>query len=518
MMGMPRYPIGEQSFEALRRGGFLYVDKTRYIHQIVTAAKYYFLARPRRFGKSLFLSTLKSFFEGKRELFGGLYIDSVDWNWEPHPVLYLDLNLNNSTSRESLKNILFSHLTKWESEYGITNPDREFSIRFQDIIKAAFNKTGKSVVILVDEYDKPLINNMADHDIYEESRELLTDVYSNFKSSADYLRLVFLTGVSRMGKLTVFSGLNNIQDISFDNDYSAVCGITERELCANFREGIERLAESDGLSYVDTLNKLKHYYDGYKFAPYGECMYNPFSLLQVMQKRTYKNYWIESGTSTLLLEQLKKVDADLEEVINMDCTQSMLYGLDIDGPTPVALLYQTGYITIKGYDREMDLYKMGLPNREVTEGFFDFLLPYYARIGNSGELYIKHLALAFRRGNAEEAMERIQSLFASVPSLLRMESENTFHAALYMVTKLLSFFIVEAESHTSDGRVDLLALTDKYCYIIEIKMDQSAEKALSQIEEKRYDLPRKFSNQRIIKIGANFSSKSRTLENWIIEK
>lgn len=513
-----RYPIGEQSFEALRRGGFLYIDKTRFIYQIISGAKYYFLGRPRRFGKSLFLSTLKSFFEGKRELFQNLYIDSTDWNWEPHPVLYLDLNLNNSRKQESLINILHSHLTKWEGEYGIVNPDKELSIRFQDIIRSAYHKSGKPVVILVDEYDKPLINNLKDHILYEEAREMLTDLYSNFKSSADYLRLVFLTGVSRFGKLTVFSGLNNIQDISFDEDYSDICGITETELTDNFGEGIENLSRADDLSYEDTLLKLRNYYDGYKFAPYGKAIYNPFSLLQVMQKRAYKNYWIESGTPTLLMEQLKKVDADLEEVINMECPQSMLSGLDFDNPIPVALLYQTGYITIKDYDREMDLYKMGLPNREVTEGFFDFLLPYYANIGNSGELFIKQLALAFRRGNAEEAMERIQSLFAAVPSLLKMEGENTFHASLYMVIKLLNFFIVEAESHTSDGRVDILALTDKFCYIIEIKMDQSAEKALAQIQEKRYELPRKFSNQRIIKIGANFSSRTRTLTEWIVEE
>ena len=337
-----KYPVGEQSFESLRNEGFIYVDKTRYIERIVNGSKYYFLSRPRRFGKSLFLSLLKCFFEGKRHLFRGLYADTMDWDWTPHPVLYLDFNNRKYKNVEKLDNLLNDFLEEEERKYGIKETKSDFSGRFSRLIKMAAQKTGSKVVILVDEYDKPLVNNLHNPEQFNQYRDTLAELYSNFKSSADYIRLVFMTGVSRFSKLSVFSGLNNISDISLDEEYSAICSITESELIENFQYGIKRLAEKYSTSPEEEIGKLKRKYDGYHFSENCPDIYNPFSLLNVMSKVKYRNYWIESGTPTLLLEQLRKMDVDLKSLINKTCDESELSGLDIDGISPVPLFYQTG--------------------------------------------------------------------------------------------------------------------------------------------------------------------------------
>ena len=342
---MVKYPVGEQSFEALRKGGFIYIDKTRYIHKILDGSQYYFLGRPRRFGKSLFLSTMKCFFEGKRHLFKDLYIDTIDWDWEPYPVLYLDLNPQQYTDDETLDILIERFLKKEEEKWDIAPDVPDHSSRFADLIDTMYKRTGKGVVILVDEYDKPLVNNIHNRQRFEIYRDKLAALYSNFKSSADYIRLVFLTGVSRFGKLSVFSGLNNIRDISFLPEYDAICGISEEELKDNFQQGINGLAQKFKRSYDEEIRKLKRHYDGYHFSEESPDMYNPFSLLQVMANRKYSNYWIESGKPRLLAEQLKRTDTDLEKLIHIRCDQSALSGLDIDSIAPVALFYQTGYLS-----------------------------------------------------------------------------------------------------------------------------------------------------------------------------
>ena len=306
-----KYPIGEQSFENLRKGGFLYVDKTEFVDKIVNGSKYYFLGRPRRFGKSLFLSTLKCFFEGKRELFKGLYADNMDWDWEEYPVLYLDLNIGRYYDGDKLSDILDRQLREWEEKYEINVKDTDPEQRLATIIRIASQKTGKGVVILVDEYDKPLVNNIHNRKQFIRYRNELATLYTNFKSSADYIRLVFLTGVSRFGKLSVFSGLNNIRDISFIDDFASICGITEEELLNNFQDGINELAQKYNRSIKDELIKLKLHYDGYHFSEGCPDIYNPFSLIQVFDNKKYSNYWIASGTPSLLAEQLKRTAADI---------------------------------------------------------------------------------------------------------------------------------------------------------------------------------------------------------------
>ncbi|MDE6769870.1 MAG: AAA family ATPase, partial [Muribaculaceae bacterium] len=342
-----KYPIGQQDFKTLRERGDLYVDKTRYLQTVLNSSQYLFLARPRRFGKSLFLSTLRYFFEGRRDLFKGLYIDTIERDWTPNPVLHFDLNQERYAEPGVLDRVADNMFHDWEVKYDIDVKSDDLSIRFRNIIKGAHEKTGKQVVILVDEYDKPLVGNLNEMENFEHYRSKLAAIYSNFKSSAEHIRLVFLTGVSRFSKLSVFSDLNNLNDITFDNEYADICGITERELFDSFHIGIKKLAENYSLSYDKAASLLKRNYDGYRFAAKGSDIYNPWSLLNCLAKSDIGNYWNGTGRPTLIVEALKRINADLQSYFNSTCSDDELRGLDLLDPQPLALLYQTGYLTIK---------------------------------------------------------------------------------------------------------------------------------------------------------------------------
>ncbi|MDE6836216.1 MAG: ATP-binding protein [Muribaculaceae bacterium] len=516
-----RYPIGQQSFEVLRKGGFLYVDKTMYIDQIVNGSQYYFLGRPRRFGKSLFLSTLKAFFEGKRELFRGLHADTMDWDWEPYPVIYIDLNNQRYQDQEDyydLNIVVDETLKTYEEKLGITAPEANLSARFALLIRRLSEAAGKGVVILVDEYDKPLVNNINDHERFVQYRNKLSALYSNFKSSAPYIRLVFLTGVSRFGKLSVFSGLNNISDISFIDEFAAICGITEDELKMNFRSGIASLAEKYGRTPEEEIVKLKHHYDGYHFSEVCPDIYNPFSLLQVMAYRKYSNYWIASANSSLLVEELQRVDADLMSLVHSRCAQSALEGLDIDGLSPMALLFQTGYLTIKDYDEEDEIYTLGIPNEEVREGFFEQLIPWYTSLTKDNtHVFIADLRKDLERGEVDKFMHRLQSLFAGFGHDLQFDEERNVQNAMFLIFSIIGIK-ADAEVRTSDGSIDILVRTSRYIYIMELKYNRSAGEALAQINEKEYALPWSFDARKIIKIGINYSSAKRRIDDWKIEE
>ena len=514
-----KYGIGQQSFEDLRRDDCIYVDKTEYIVDILSSGtRYYFLGRPRRFGKSLLLSTIKCFFEGKRELFQGLYIDSMPWDWEEWPVIYIDLNRGSySQNVEELEEFLDKFLTEQEARFGMTASTKSVALRFADIIQTAHEKTGKQVVILVDEYDKPLVNNINNPELFEQNRILLSNLYSNFKSSAEHLRLVFLTGVSAFGKLSVFSSLNNINDISFDEDYSAICGITEEELVDSFQEGISVLGEANELNYEETLSQLKSYYDGYHFGKRSLDIYNPYSLLNVMQKRDFYCYWVQSGTPTLLAQLLKKSNANLEEILHCKASRSDLSKLDVGALSVKALLYQTGYLTIKSYDREYDLFILGIPNQEVKVGFLEFLLPSYSNIKNDEVASTLNLLITdFKNGNPDGVMRTLQTLFAGYGNTLGFGNEENVRNAMMIICNLLGVKI-NAEYATSNGRIDLLIETDRFIYIIELKFDKSAAEALQQIHDRQYARPFQLDTKHLFKIGANFSSSERTLSEWLIE-
>ena len=469
-----KYPVGDQSFESVRLGGFVYVDKSRYIERLLDG-KYYFLGRPRRFGKSLFLSMLRSFFEGRRELFRGLYAEGMDWDWEPHPVFHLDLNTQQYRDESDLDVLISDFLGREESKYGVRpSATANLSSRFSNLIRGVSEATGKGVVVLVDEYDKPLVNNINDRERFEYYRDRLGALYSNFKSSADYLRMVFLTGVSRFGKLSFFSGLNNIQDISFSDKYSAICGITEEELVDNFGPGIGRLSEKYGMTRERQLETLKRMYDGYHFSAESPDIYNPFSLLNAFANESLGSYWISSGTPTLLIEQLKRTDTDLGKLLTQTCAAEDLEGLDIDNIRPVSLFYQTGYLTIKDYDRSVDLFSLGLPNEEVKRGFFEYILPFYGNLGNqSTRAFVVELRREMETGDVEGFMERLQSFFSGISYEMRLEEERNVQNAMLVLFRLIGMQ-TEVEYRTSRGSIDILVRTDRYVYVMELKFNGTA--------------------------------------------
>ncbi len=358
-----KYAIGDQDFKSMREGGFLYVDKTRYIQTILDAGKYYFLTRPRRFGKSLFLSTLRYFFEGQRDLFKGLYIDSANWDWSAYPVLHLDLNRNKYEEIGILNELLDNQFREWEEKYDVKVIADLMSSRFQNIIKAAHIKTGRRVVILVDEFDKPTSK--------------LAGIYSNFKSSAEHIRLVFMTGISRFSQLSTFSDLNNLNDISFDNDYADICGLTEKELLDYLQSGIQSLAEEMDLSYEKVCQELKLNYGGYRFAKKGSEIYNPWSVLSAIDKKDIRNYWNDAEKTSIVAEKLRNADVDIERTLNARWRLDDLAALDILGSDPTAILYQAGYLTISNFDRRTNTVGLKVPNEEVKRHLFTDLLPLY---------------------------------------------------------------------------------------------------------------------------------------------
>ena len=510
-----KYPIGQQSFEIIRKNDYLYVDKTKYMETIINGSRYYFLGRPRRFGKSLFLSTLKCFFEGKRELFKGLYADTMDWDWEEYPVLHLDLNTLKYKSIQDLDSLFDLQMRKWEEKYGIDTGQTIHSLRFGELLRLISEKTGKTVVILVDEYDKPLVNNIDNPELFNEFRNTLAALYSNFKSGADYIRLVFLTGVSRFGKLSVFSGLNNISNISFDYRYAGICGISEEELLENFQEGIKILGEINGQTEEESVAELKRRYDGYHFTEVSPDIYNPFSLLNVFDKSRYSNYWIESGTPELLVTQLKRADVDLAKLMSARSNEALLSGLDIDNMSAVALLFQTGYLTIKSYNARARLFQLGLPNDEVREGFLEYLLPAYSSVKkDDAPVFIYDFQTEIEEGRVDEFMRRLQSFFSGTSYEMKMEEERNVQNAMFILFRLLGLS-VDVEYRTSDGRIDILVRTDRYVYIMELKYDRSAEEALAQIERKEYSLPWAVDSRETIAIGINFSTSRRTIDSWL---
>ena len=513
-----RYAIGQQDFKTLRDRGAFYIDKTAFIEKIVRSrTQYYFLARPRRFGKSLFLSTLRYFFEAKRELFKGLYIDSTDWDWQPYPVLYLDLNTDRFAEQGKLEKVLDNLFREWEKKFEIDVKDDDYSQRFKTIIRTAHEKTGQQVVILVDEYDKPLVGNLHNDENFEHYRKKLAGIYSNFKSSAEHIRLVFLTGVSRFSKLSVFSDLNNLNDISFANEYADVCGITEKELLDNFQDGISNLAEEYDTSYDAVCSRLKKNYDGYRFAKKGSDIYNPWSVLNAMKEGRIGAFWNATGASTIVAEVLYNADVDIEEILNAHWKLDRLAGLDLRNANPTALLFQTGYLTIAGYDSEYDEVRLKVPNDEVREGLFNDLLPFYIKgKGRWAEDIVDKIRKCIRLGEPEVMMKNLDAYFAGIPYDLKVENENNFHNAFYILITLIGLD-AKAEVHTSNGRIDLLIETTKFIYIIELKYNSTPDEALRQIEEKGY--ARKFAtdSRRLFRIGVNFSSESRRIESWKID-
>ncbi|MCR5077742.1 MAG: ATP-binding protein [Prevotella sp.] len=512
-----KYPIGLQSFEDIRRGEFLYVDKTYLIYRLVKEGKYYFLSRPRRFGKSLLISTLEAYFSGRKELFSGLAMEKVEGDWTSYPVLHLDLNTQKYDTPASLDEILNLNVSKWEELYGRYTEETTLSLRFSGVIERACKKTGRQVVILVDEYDKPLLQAIGNGSLQAAYRSTLKSFYGALKTQDRYIRFALLTGVTKFGKVSVFSDLNNLQDLSMDEEYQSLCGITEAELKSCFAEPIAALAQKSQLTVEETLAKLKERYDGYHFVENGIGIYNPFSLLNTFKRLQFGSYWFETGTPSYLVELLKADNYELPDLTEEQVTGDFLNSIDSLSNNPIPVIYQSGYLTIKDYDPEFRIYRLGFPNKEVEEGFFTYLMPFYTRVRESETVFaIANFVRDLRSGRPEDFMRRMATLFADTDYKIVGNSELYFQNAFYLVSKMMGFY-TKVERTTSNGHMDLTIETNDYVYIVEFKLNGSADAALQQINEKGYAQPFVMDSRRLYKVGVNFSLEKRCIEGWKIE-
>ena len=510
------YPIGIQNFESLRKDGYLYVDKTALIYQLAKRGRYYFLSRPRRFGKSLLISTLEAYFQGKRELFQGLAMEELEKEWLQHPILHLDLNIEKYDSIESLGNILNNALTRWEKIYGDEPSEASFSLRFAGIIRRAHELTGQRVVILVDEYDKPMLQAINNEELQREFRNTLKPFYGALKTMDGDIKFALLTGVTKFWKVSVFSDLNNLNDISMDKQYVSLCGMTEEEIHRYFEDDLRRLATAQDMTYEETCTRLKEAYDGYHFRQNSEGIYNPFSVLNTFAKQEFGSYWFETGTPTYLVELLKQNHYNLEQMSHEETNSEVLNSIYAD-ESPIPVIYQSGYLTIKDYDGEFGNYILGFPNREVEEGFIKFLMPFYTNVNKvESPFEIQQFVKEIRTGQPDAFLRRLQSFFADTPYELIRDLEVHYQNVLFIVFRLVGFY-VKAEYHTSEGRVDLVLQTDRYIYVMEFKLEGSAEEALQQIETKHYARPFEADSRQLFKIGINFDNNTRNIERWIVE-
>lgn len=517
METLQKLPIGIQDFEGLRKDGYAYIDKTRRIYDLLSSGKYYFLSRPRRFGKSLLISTLHAYFDGKKELFEGLAMAELEKDWVKRPVLHLDLNTSKYETEESLDNILNEQLCKWEDFYGKDDSEIYLGRRFMGVIQRAYEKTGHRVAILIDEYDKPMLQAIGNRELQDKFRSTLKEFYGALKSMDGCIKFALLTGVTKFGKVSVFSDLNHLNDISMDLRFADICGLTETELLNVFDKHIERLAENNGITKEEAVTKLRTMYDGYHFCEDAkDGMYNPFSVLNALYKGRFGSYWFETGTPTYLVKLLQSSEYNLENMAYNDIDVDSLNSLDADTNNPIPVIYQSGYLTIKGYDSRFMMYRLGFPNQEVEYGFTKFLLPYYTSVkGGTTAFNIQHFVRDVESGNIEDFIKRLRTLFADTPYEIIKDLENHYQNVLWLLFKLMGFY-VQAEYHTSEGRIDLVLKTQDYCYVMEFKLDGTAEEALAQIQDKSYTLPFELDSQKIVRIGMNFSKETRNIEKFIV--
>ena len=533
MQEIRKMPIGVQDFEDLRRNKYVYVDKTEYVYRLAQMGKVYFLSRPRRFGKSLLLSTLKQYFLGNKDIFKGLAIEKLENEnptsfdkvaWVKHPVIYIDLNSQKYEDKDSLKRILDFQLSTYEKNYSTEKPGEDFGVRFANLIREAYKITGRQTVVLVDEYDKPLLQTIDKPELFDDYRATLKAFYGVLKSEDASLRFSMLTGVTKFSQVSVWSDLNNLQDITMDPFYSSVCGISEEELHANLNAEVENLAATNKISVDECYSFLKAKYDGYHFCEDTEGIYNPFSLLNTLQSTKMRDYWFQTGTPTFLVQEIKRNNYDLRKLIDgVDVDSQRLTEYSVGGTNPIPILVQSGYLTIKGYDKEFDTYHLELPNEEVKYGFLNFLSPDF--IGTKSfsfdsDFDVRKFVKDIRSANVDAFMTRLQSIIASLPyptdaknQTLEMLEYN-FQVAVYLTFTLMGQF-TQCEVHSIKGRADSVVETQDAVYIFEFKTNDSAENALAQIDELGYADKYSTCGKRIVKIGAEFNSEERKLVKWV---
>ena len=513
-----KLPIGIQTFEKIRNEGYLYVDKTGMVWNLVSTGVAYFLSRPRRFGKSLLLSTFEAYFEGRKDLFKGLAIEQLEEKWEKHPVLHLDLNARKYERPEDLIAMLNQYLEKWEAKFGNEKKDRAPEERFEYIIQRAYEQTGKGVVVLVDEYDKPLLQCLHNEELLEAYRTTLKAFYGVLKSADKYLRFAFLTGVTKFSQVSVFSDLNQLNDISLDYDSGTLCGITHEELVGTFSPEIEMLAKANGLSKEEAIEEMTRQYDGYHFHPYADGVYNPFSVLNAFYKREFGDYWFQTGTPTFLVKSLLRSDYDLRTLIDGVETPAINFTeYRADANNPIPLIYQSGYLTIKGYDKEFKIYNLGFPNDEVRYGFLNFLIPYYTPVTDDKKgFYIGRFVQDLRNGEVDAFMQRFEAFFADFPYELNDKTERHYQVVVYLIFKLMGQF-TQVEVRSAKGRADAIVQTPKYIYVFEFKLNGTAEDALQQINDKGYAAPFQTDGRQVVKVGVEFSAEARNVSRWLVD-
>ncbi|MDE5790675.1 MAG: ATP-binding protein [Muribaculaceae bacterium] len=509
-----KYPIGIQTFSEIISKEYVYVDKTMFIPLMENRGKFIFLSRPRRFGKSLLLSTLHSYFAGEKDYFKGLAIESMNVEWKKRPVLHFDFNPENYLNEDALEGLLHFYLKNYERKYGLEAEDASPSRRFSNLISKIHEKTGEQVVILVDEYDKPLLGLEDNKELFTKNQGILKGFFGVLKSMDRSIRFAMLTGVARFNKVSIFSDLNNLNDISIDSLFADICGWTQEELEKYFSPGIELMAQKYKVSYEEILKDMKLTYDGYLFAEGGHRLYNPFSVLNALSKSRLSYFWFHTGTPTFLAERVKKRGILLPSLNKCKCPEDMLLAVGINDPNPVPLLFQTGYLTIK---RVMgDIYELQFPNKEVEVGFARYLQPLYLPEMNdyNGPFSIWEFKEELNGGEPEKFMERMKAMVKAVP--YEQHNEAFYQNLVYLLFTLIGIDS-RMEEHTNQGRPDIVVRTEKYIYIFEFKYNGTAEEAMAQIHDRDY--PGRFAvdKRKVYLIGANFSTKERGLDEYIIE-
>ena len=516
-MALKKYPIGIQTFERIRKENKLYIDKTEYIYRMThTGGCYFFLGRPRRFGKSLLVSTFESYFSGKKDLFRGLAIEQLEQEWTEYPVLHFDLSGGKHMEKEQLEDYLSFILDKQEKAWGITQSVKGANNRLTNLIDTAYEKSGKQVVVLIDEYDAPMLDVAHEKESLDVLRNIMRNFYSPLKMCEPKLRFVFLTGITKFSQVSIFSELNNISNVSMDDEYAGICGITKEELLTQMSEDIDVLAQAKGLSREETILKLKENYDGYHFSPSSPDVFNPFSLLNCFAKKQFGAYWFSSGTPTYLIHMLRKFSVLPTQIGRMYARASAFDAPTENMRTITPLLYQSGYITIKDYDEMSQLFTLDLPNKEIRVGLFESLLPNYldGMYAEEGDVTIARMSVLIRQGDMDGALHLLQDFLATVPYCNNTNYEGHYQQVLFIIFTLLTHFVVDVEVHTSNGRVDVVMLTDSTLYLMELKLNKDAQAALRQIDLKQYDRRFALCGKPIVKVGINFDAKKGNIEDW----
>ena len=513
-----RLPVGIQTFEKIINGDYLYIDKTKYIWNMIHLGSYVFLSRPRRFGKSLLVSTLQAYFEGRRELFKGLYIESVEKEWTEYPVLRFSMASGKHLEKEQLERYLINILKDNESHFGLFSDHPDPNVRLKDLIFNVYKKTGKKVVVLIDEYDAPLLDVVHEDRTLPVLRNIMRNFYSPLKDSDPYLQFVFLTGITKFSQLSIFSELNNLTNISMDPEFSGLCGITKEEVLTQAQDYIEAMGTANNWTNEETIDKLTRQYDGYHFSAQSADIFNPFSLLQAFNKKRIDNYWFASGTPTYLIEMLRKFGTLPTEINSMEGGAD-----DFDAPTEgmntiMPLLYQSGYVTIKDYNERFRSYTLGMPNNEVRIGLTKALVPAYVMpntliVNNTA----RNIARRLEDDDIDGALRIIQTFLGTVPYCNDTDTEGHYQQVLYIIFTLVSDYFTDVEVRTPTGRVDMVMRTKNTIYIFELKLNRSADTAIDQINEKDYAAKFALANLPIVKVGICFDSEKRTIGEWKIQ-